>query len=296
MMAHKNTFFPVKKTCNFRGNLFHIDSPQIMGIINLTPDSFYQGSRINSHEELVLRAETMLKEGAHILDIGACSTRPGAEQPDEDTERRRLFPALQVLRKNFPDAVLSVDTWRASIAKEAVYEYGVDMINDISAGNMDPAMFQTVAECKVPYLMMHMQGTPQTMQKNPVYQDVVQDILAFFARKTEELVRKYHVHDIFIDPGFGFGKTLEHNYILLENLDAFRILGFPIAAGISRKSMVHRILVCTPEEALNGTTVLHTIALLRGASVLRVHDVKPASEAIRLLNFLKKANTDQKGK
>jgi len=296
MMAHKNTFFPVKKTCNFRGNLFHIDSPLIMGIINLTPDSFYQGSRINSHEELVLRAETMLKEGAHILDIGACSTRPGAEQPDEDTERRRLFPALQVLRKNFPDAVLSVDTWRASIAKEAVYEYGVDMINDISAGNMDPAMFQTVAECKVPYLMMHMQGTPQTMQKNPVYQDVVQDILVFFARKTEELVRKYHVHDIFIDPGFGFGKTLEHNYILLENLDAFRILGFPIAAGISRKSMVHRILACTPEEALNGTTVLHTIALLRGASVLRVHDVKPASEAIRLVSFLKKANTDQKGK
>ncbi|NLI24340.1 MAG: dihydropteroate synthase [Bacteroidales bacterium] len=295
-MAHKNTFFPVKKTCNFRGKLVHIDSPLIMGIINLTPDSFYQGSRVNSHEELILRAETMLKEGAHILDIGACSTRPGAEQPDEDTERRRLFPALQVLRKNFPDAVLSVDTWRASIAKEAVYEYGVDMINDISAGNMDPDMFQTVAECKIPYLLMHMQGTPQTMQKNPVYQDVVQDILAFFALKTEELVRKYHVHDIFIDPGFGFGKTLEHNYILLENLDAFRILGFPVVAGISRKSMIHRILACTPEEALNGTTVLHTIALLRGASVLRVHDVKPASEAIRLVSFLKKANTDQKGK
>lgn len=296
MMAHKNTFFPVKKTCNFRGKLVHIDSPLIMGIINLTPDSFYQGSRVNSHEELILRAETMLKEGAHILDIGACSTRPGAEQPDEDTERRRLFPALQVLRKNFPDAVLSVDTWRASIAKEAVYEYGVDMINDISAGNMDPDMFQTVAECKVPYLLMHMQGTPQTMQKNPVYQDVVQDILSFFALKTEELVRKYHVHDIFIDPGFGFGKTLEHNYILLENLDAFRILGFPVVAGISRKSMIHRILACTPEEALNGTTVLHTIALLRGASVLRVHDVKPASEAIRLVSFLNKANTDQKGK
>jgi len=296
MMAHKNTFFPVKKTCNFRGKLVQIDSPLIMGIINLTPDSFYQGSRVNSHEELILRAETMLKEGAHILDIGACSTRPGAEQPDEDTERRRLFPALQVLRKNFPDAVLSVDTWRASIAKEAVYEYGVDMINDISAGNMDPAMFQTVAECKVPYLLMHMQGTPQTMQKNPVYQDVVQDILSFFALKTEELVRKYHVHDIFVDPGFGFGKTLEHNYILLENLDAFRILGFPVVAGISRKSMIHRILACTPEEALNGTTVLHTIALLRGASVLRVHDVKPASEAIRLVSFLNKANTDQKGK
>lgn len=296
MMAHKNTFFPVKKTCNFRGKLVHIDSPLILGIINLTPDSFYQGSRVNSHEELILRAETMLKEGAHILDIGACSTRPGAEQPDEDTERRRLFPALQVLRKNFPDAVLSVDTWRASIAKEAVYEYGVDMINDISAGNMDPDMFQTVAECKVPYLLMHMQGTPQTMQKNPVYQDVVQDILSFFALKTEELVRKYHVHDIFVDPGFGFGKTLEHNYILLENLDAFRILGFPVVAGISRKSMIHRILACTPEEALNGTTVLHTIALLRGASVLRVHDVKPASEAIRLVSFLKKANTDQKGK
>jgi len=295
-MAHKNTFFPVKKTCNFRGKLVHIDSPLIMGIINLTPDSFYQGSRVNSHEELILRAETMLKEGAHILDIGACSTRPGAEQPDEDTERRRLFPALQVLRKNFPDAVLSVDTWRASIAKEAVYEYGVDMINDISAGNMDPDMFQTVAECKVPYLLMHMQGTPQTMQKNPVYQDVVQDILSFFALKTEELVRKYHVHDIFVDPGFGFGKTLEHNYILLENLDAFRILGFPVVAGISRKSMIHRILACTPEEALNGTTVLHTIALLRGASVLRVHDVKPASEAIRLVSFLNKANTDQKGK
>lgn len=295
-MAHKNTFFPVKKTCNFRGKLVQIDSPLIMGIINLTPDSFYQGSRVNSHEELILRAETMLKEGAHILDIGACSTRPGAEQPDEDTERRRLFPALQVLRKNFPDAVLSVDTWRASIAKEAIYEYGVDMINDISAGNMDPDMFQTVAECKVPYLLMHMQGTPQTMQKNPVYQDVVQDILSFFALKTEELVRKYHVHDIFVDPGFGFGKTLEHNYILLENLDAFRILGFPVVAGISRKSMIHRILACTPEEALNGTTVLHTIALLRGASVLRVHDVKPASEAIRLVSFLNKANTDQKGK
>ena len=291
MMAYKNTFFPVKTTFNFRGNLLHIDSPLIMGIINLTPDSFYQGSRINSQKELILRAENMIKEGANILDIGACSTRPGAEQPDEETERRRLFPALQVLRKNFPDMVLSVDTWRASVAKEAVYEYGVDMINDISAGNMDPNMFQTIAQCKVPYLLMHMQGTPQTMQKNPIYQDVLQDVLSFFVRKTEELIEKYHVHDIFIDPGFGFGKTLEHNYILLENLDAFRILGFPVVAGISRKSMIHRILACTPEEALNGTTVLHTIALLKGVSVLRVHDVKQASEAIRLVSFLEKANT-----
>lgn len=290
-MAYKNTFFPVKTTFNFRGNLLHIDSPLIMGIINLTPDSFYQGSRINSQKELILRAENMIKEGANILDIGACSTRPGAEQPDEETERRRLFPALQVLRKNFPDMVLSVDTWRASVAKEAVYEYGVDMINDISAGNMDPNMFQTIAQCKVPYLLMHMQGTPQTMQKNPIYQDVLQDVLSFFVRKTEELIEKYHVHDIFIDPGFGFGKTLEHNYILLENLDAFRILGFPVVAGISRKSMIHRILACTPEEALNGTTVLHTIALLKGVSVLRVHDVKQASEAIRLVSFLEKANT-----
>jgi len=267
-----------------------------MGIINLTPDSFYEGSRVSNHDELVRRAGNMLAEGAHILDIGACSTRPGAEQPDEDTERKRLFPALQVLRKNFPDAILSIDTWRASVAKEAVHEYGADMVNDISAGNMDPYMFQTIAECKVPYLLMHMQGTPQTMQKNPVYKDVVQDILSFFAQKTEELVREYHVHDIFIDPGFGFGKTLEHNYILLENLDAFRMFGFPVVVGISRKSMIHRVLECTPEEALNGTTVLHTYALLRGASVLRVHDVKPACEAIRLMNFLEKANTDQKKK
>lgn len=295
-MTHKNTFFPVKKTFNFRGNLLHVDFPLIMGILNLTPDSFYEGSRISNEEDLILRASDMLKEGAHILDVGACSTRPGAEQPDEATERKRLFPALQVLRKNFPDAILSVDTWRASIAREAVYEFGVDMINDISAGNLDPAMFQTIAECRVPYIMMHMQGTPQTMQKNPVYQDVVQDILSFFARKTQELVRKFHVHDLFIDPGFGFGKTLEHNYILLENLNVFRMLGFPVVVGISRKSMIHRILSCSPEEALIGTTVLHTIALLKGASILRVHDVKPATEAIRLLNFMKKANADKEGK
>lgn len=285
-MTHKNTFFPVKTTCNFRGKLLHIDSPLIMGIINLTPDSFYQGSRIKNQDELIRRAEKMLSEGAHILDIGACSTRPGADQPEEETERERLFPALHALRKHFPDAILSVDTWRASVAKEAVEKYGADMINDISAGNMDQEMLPTIAGLNVPYVLMHMKGTPQTMQNNPVYNDVVQDILAFFAQKIEKLTKEYHVHDIFIDPGFGFGKTPEHNYLLLENLEKFRILGFPIIAGLSRKSMIYRVLECTPDEALNGTIVLNTIALLRGASVLRVHDVRPAAETIRLVSFM----------
>jgi len=290
-MRVKDTLFSVKPTFTSRGILHKIDDPMIMGILNLTPDSFYSGSRIETIDELLHKAERMIEEGAMILDLGACSTRPGSTPPTEKEEMQRLFPALKEIRRQFPDILLSVDTWRSEVAKGSVVDCGADIINDISAGSLDQHMFEVVAQCKAPYVLMHMQGSPATMQKDPVYKNVVTDLMSFFSLKIKQL-NELGVNDIFIDPGFGFGKNLQHNYILMNNIDLFRMLGYPILVGISRKSMIQKLLGITADEALNGTTVLHTIALLHGASILRVHDVKPAIEAIRTVSYMQQAVAD----
>ncbi len=265
---------------NCRGRLLRMETPLVMGILNVTPDSFYEGSRVNREDALLRRAEQMLREGAAILDIGGYSSRPGAEHVDAQTELARVVPAIESLHRHFPEAFLSVDTFRASVAKAAV-EAGACMINDISGGNLDESMFPTVAALQVPYVLMHMKGTPQTMQLNPEYDDVVMEINRFFARRIKEL-HALGVNDILVDPGFGFGKTLDDNYRILKHLDTFGRHGKPVLIGISRKSMLYKYLDGRPEDMLNATTAVHMLALQNGASVLRVHDVKEAVEAVRL--------------
>ena len=265
---------------NCRGRLLQMESPLVMGILNVTPDSFYEGSRVNREDALLRRAEQMLREGAAILDIGGYSSRPGAEHVDAQTELARVVPAIESLHRHFPEAFLSVDTFRASVAKAAV-EAGACMINDISGGNLDESMFPTVATLQVPYVLMHMKGTPQTMQLNPEYDDVIMEINRFFARRIKEL-HALGVNDILVDPGFGFGKTLDDNYRILKHLDTFGRHGKPVLIGISRKSMLYKYLDGRPEDMLNATTAVHMLALQNGASVLRVHDVKEAVEAVRL--------------
>jgi dihydropteroate synthase len=273
------------KTMRLGDYLLDLSSPRIMGILNVTPDSFYDGGRYENREMILIKAGRMIEEGADILDVGACSTRPGAPDTDEATEKARLDIALSAIRDEYPDAVVSVDTFRAGIAGWAVEEYGVRIINDISGGDMDPDMFSTIGRLHVPYIMMHMQGTPRSMQQNPAYGDVVGDISAYFAEKVNRL-RKLGAADILIDPGFGFGKTIRHNYELLAKLMEFRILGLPIVVGISRKSMIYKVLNSNPESALNGTTALHMTALMNGANILRVHDVRQAAECIALYKTL----------
>ncbi len=265
---------------NCRGQLVEFDRPRVMGILNLTPDSFFSGSRVAGEKELLRRAEKMLDDGADFLDLGGYSSRPGAEHIDEETERKRVIPAIETLQKNFPGVKISVDTFRLAVAVAAL-EAGACMVNDISGGNMDSRMFETVARYQVPYVLMHMQGTPQTMQENPRYDDPVTEINKFFASKIKEL-RALGLNDIILDPGFGFGKTLEHNYQILSRFEQFTWHGLPVLAGISRKSMLFRLLEGKPDEMLNATTAAHMIALTKGASVLRVHDVKPAMEAVRI--------------
>jgi dihydropteroate synthase len=255
-----------------------------MGILNITPDSFYDGGKYRNNETLLFQAEKMLNEGAAILDIGAVSSRPGAEEVPEDTELERLLPALENLLSAFPDAVISVDTYRSNVARTAV-EAGAHIINDISGGTFDEKMFRTVADLNVPYVLMHIKGTPQNMQNNPQYVDVVQEVKYFFKKQLRKLGNTGVTENIILDPGFGFGKTLENNYELLKDLSAFTDLGYPVLAGVSRKSMINKVLQATPDTALNGTTVLNTIALLNGAGILRVHDVKEAVEAVRLVEF-----------
>jgi len=280
-----DTFFKKNRLINCNGKLIDLSTPVVMGILNITPDSFYAKSRIGE-KDVVKQVEEMLKQGAGIVDIGAYSSRPGAEHVDFDTEWNRLSPVLNSIRKNFPDAVISVDTFRAEIAHRVVKDYNVDIINDISAGEMDVAMFETVAELNVPYIIMHMLGTPQTMQNNPEYKNMMSDIFLYFARKINKL-NILGVSDIIIDPGFGFGKTLEHNYELMEKLSDFKIFELPLLVGISRKSMIYKFLETTPEEVLNGTTVLNTLALQGGADILRVHDVKQACESVKLFTKVK---------
>ena len=270
----------VSATINVRGRLVSLDEPQVMGIRNVTPDSFFATSRCRSEEEIRQRVCMMRREGATMVDIGAYSSRPGAEEVSVEEELRRLLPAVVIVREEWPDAIISVDTFRAEVARQAV-EAGADIINDISGGEMDKDMFRTVAELHVPYILMHMQGTPQDMQKAPHYDNLMCEVFRSLGERVEEL-HEMGVADVIVDPGFGFGKTMAQNYEMMARLGEFRLLGCPILVGISRKSMVYRLLDTTPEESLNGTTALNTIALMNGASILRVHDVREAVEAIKI--------------
>lgn len=277
------------QTINVNGQLLELDRPQVMGILNVTPDSFYAESRKQTEADILARAHRILEEGAAIIDLGAYSSRPGAGNVSSDEEMQRLRTALELINHHYPDAVLSVDTFRADVAKMCVEEYGVAIINDISAGQMDKQMFSTIARLGVPYIIMHMQGTPQEMQKNPHYDNLLKEVFYYFSEKIQKL-RDLGAKDIILDPGFGFGKTLEHNYQLMSHLEEFRIFGLPLLVGISRKSMIYKLLDSSPEEALNGTTVLHTIALQKGAKLLRVHDVKAATEAIAIVQKMNSCN------
>ena len=269
-------------TLNCKGRLLVIDKPVVMGIINITPDSFYSGSRRQGTDAVLKQAEQMLKEGATILDIGGQSTRPGSEKLSAGQELGRIIEPIASINKNFPGAFISVDTYYGEVAKEAVAA-GAAIVNDISAGSIDPTMISTVAALQVPYVLMHMQGTPQTMQQDPVYENVTKDVLDFFIQKKTEL-QQAGITDLIVDPGFGFGKAITHNFELLRNLSVFKMLDAPLLLGISRKSTIYKTLDITAEQALNGTTVLNTMGLMNGAGILRVHDVKEAKEAITLFN------------
>jgi dihydropteroate synthase len=284
----QDKFFETKSTINCRGKIINLSTPLVMGVINLGPDSFYDGGRTRTSWDVLKLAGKLLGEGAAILDLGAASSRPGAHLVSASTERRRIIPAIELLVKEFPEAILSVDTYNASIAREAI-EKGAHIINDISAGEFDKEMFETIAQLQVPYIMMHMKGKPENMQENPVYEDVIREITFYFARKVNQL-RDFGVHDIIIDPGFGFGKSLEDNYRILNKLDYLKIFELPILVGVSRKSMINKVLGTLPDQALNGTTVLNTIALQKGANILRVHDAREAAEAVKIIELLKQTN------
>lgn len=271
--------FP-QTTLNCAGTLLDLAEPKVMGIINLTPDSFFAGSRQQGMDKVLQRAEQMLSEGAAILDLGGMSSRPGAAVISVEEELQRVLAPIEQIKQSFPDAILSIDTVHSEVARQAVAA-GASIVNDISAGSIDPRMYQTVAELQVPYILMHMQGTPKTMQQSPDYDDVVQEVLDFLIAEVHKL-RELGLHDIVIDPGFGFGKTLAQNFQLLSNLHVLQILEVPILAGVSRKSMIYKLLNISPDEALNGTVAAHVIALQQGASILRVHDVRAAQEAIQV--------------
>jgi dihydropteroate synthase len=271
-------------TINCKGKLLNFDSPIVMGILNVTPDSFYDGGNLETESQLIEQASNMIQSGATILDIGGYSSKPGAKEVSVEEELNRVVPAIQLISSKFPEVILSIDTFRSEVARAAV-NAGAALINDISAGDLDSNMFMTIKELQVPYCLMHMQGTPQTMQTKPEYDKVVTEVFYSLAKKVEEL-KKMGVNDLLIDPGFGFGKTIEHNYELLQNLPHLKLLNLPILVGLSRKSMIYKVLNCTPDEALNGTTTLQSFALLRGANILRVHDVKEAQETIYLYNKL----------
>ena len=283
MTKNKNLNTLITLECNSK--LLDLSTPAIMGILNLTDDSFYDGGQHNSIKKALLQTEKMLDDGAKIIDIGAYSSRPKAKHISHDEEWQRLEKTLQIINKEFTQAILSVDTFRSEIARRSI-DNGADIINDISAGNLDPQMFDTVADLNVPYIMMHMQGTPQTMQDNPHYDCIEKEVSNYFLSKVKSLQQK-GLSKIIIDPGFGFGKTLEHNYQLLNNLEELHTLELPILVGVSRKSMVYKVLETDAKNSLNGTTAIHTLCLSKGASILRVHDVKEAVECVKLINFAK---------
>lgn len=258
-----------------------LDTAKVMGILNITPDSFFDGGKLKTNKDILQQAEKMLQEGADFLDVGGMSTRPGATEITITEELNRVVPVVKLLQQHFPEAILSIDTYRSAIAKKAI-EAGAHLVNDISAGTFDTDMLPTVAALKVPYIMMHIQGTPQTMQQNPQYENVTNEVMQFFTQQIQ-LAQQAGIEQLIIDVGFGFGKSLQHNYELLKNLPSFTNLNLPLLVGISRKSMINKVLHITAKEALNGTIVLHTIALLNGANILRVHDVKEAKQAIELV-------------
>ncbi|HRG09095.1 MAG TPA: dihydropteroate synthase [Cyclobacteriaceae bacterium] len=282
-MTVQSKIFSANKTLNVRGRLVDLSTPKVMGILNITPDSFYAGSRTSELSDVIKKAEAMLHEGAEMLDVGGYSSRPGAVDISESEELKRVVPVIEALRKKFPDVILSIDTFRSEVAQAALYA-GADMVNDITGGE-DEKMYAVAAHAKVPYVLMHMRGTPQTMNQLTQYDDLVREMIDYFHVRLEKL-KHAGVKDVLIDPGFGFAKTTPQNFELLNKLDLFRILEKPLLVGLSRKSMIWRTLNTTAEHALNGTSVLNTIALLKGASILRVHDVKAAREVIALTSQL----------
>jgi len=279
--AHESNFFSVNRTLNVGGTILDLGTPRVMGVLNVTPDSFYDGGRYNSDDEILRQAEKMLTEGATFIDVGAYSSRPGAADVSPNEELKRAVHAITLVIDKFPEAVVSVDTFRSEVAHAAVQE-GAAMVNDISSGKLDVNMIETIARLNVPYIAMHMRGNPRTMNDQTDYQNLLIDITNHLREKTRTF-REAGIKDIIIDPGFGFSKTIEQNYLLLNNLEYLKILGQPIMVGVSRKSMIWKTLATTPDLALNGTTVLNTIAILKGANVIRVHDVKAAMEVIKLV-------------
>jgi len=271
-----------KMTINCKGTLIDLTSPKVMGILNITPDSFFDGGKYKNEADFLHQTEKMLVDGATFIDVGAYSSRPGAKHISEEEELQRIVPVINLLNQNFPEIIISVDTFRSKVAQETI-NTGAAIVNDISGGKMDNNMFTTVANLQVPYILMHMLGTPQNMQKNPIYTDVTQEIISFFAKQIHKL-HQLKLNDIIIDVGFGFGKTIDHNFEILKNLSLFKNLDAPILAGISRKSMLYKTLDISAQEALNATTSANTIALLNGANILRVHDVKEAIEAVKIVN------------
>jgi len=279
-------FYNKKSTLNLNGNLINLNFPMVMGVLNVTPDSFYDGGIYTTENAIVDRAAQILEEGGQFIDIGAMSTRPGAIEISLQEELDRLLPAVKAVKLKFPEASLSVDTYRSEVVKSVYNEIGAFIVNDISGGTFDDAMFKTVASLHLPYILMHTKGRSESMQKNPVYEDVVKEIILFFAAQVQKL-KLLGVCDIIIDPGFGFGKTADHNYELLNRLDAFKLFELPVLVGLSRKAMIWKELDINPSESLNGTTVLNTLALSEGCNILRVHDVKEAVEAVKLVGKIK---------
>lgn len=280
----KDTFFSSDFTFNAKGILHTFEKSIVMGILNITPDSFFAGSRVNEEDEILARAKDMIDEGASILDIGGYSSRPGAEDISENEEIERIITPILTIRKAFPEVLISVDTFRSKVARAGI-EAGANMINDISGGQLDAAMFRTVAELNCPYILMHMRGTPQNMSNNTDYNNIISDLVQYFSKRIA-LAHSAGIKDIIIDPGFGFSKTVEQNYVVLKSLEYLHVLEKPILLGVSRKSMIYKTLNTSPEESLNGTIILNTIGLMKGTQILRVHDVKEAKEAIDLLHKL----------
>jgi len=284
-MSFKDTFFSKNRSLNCGGILLDLSVPKIMGILNVTPDSFYDGGEYLTPDNIRNQVSKMVAEGADIIDIGGISTRPGAKPVPEEEELSRIIPAIKLVREQHPGIIISVDTYRSGVARHVVEYFGVEIINDITGGELDKKMYKTVAELKVPYIIMHMRGTPETMQTRTDYKDLLKEMIGYFSNKTEQLF-KLGVTDLVIDPGFGFSKTTDQNFYLLNHLDTFQLFELPLMVGISRKSMVYKTLQTSPSEVLNGTTVLNTVALMKGANILRVHDVKEAVQAVILTEKL----------
>jgi len=284
--ATATKFLKRKNTLNLNGRILDLAQPVVMGIINVTPDSFFDGGKYKTDKKVVKRAEEILVQGGTVIDIGAVSTQPGKEGISTVDEIDRLLPAVKAVRKEYPDAFISIDTYRSWVALKVIEECGPCIVNDVSGGNFDVHMFDTIGKLGVPYILMHMQGTPLKMQENPVYEDIIRDISLFFTERVKQLT-KAGVKDVIIDPGFGFGKLLEHNYELLNRLDSFKVFQLPLMVGVSRKGMIYRLLGSNPEEALNGTSVVNTLALMGGADILRVHDVREAVEAVCIMNMVR---------